>query len=565
MKILGITPGHDAAAAVIEDGRIIANVAEERFTRVKHSADAPINAIQYCMEEAGVSNINEFDLIAIAGNFFGEDIKVLLGLDKNDKSIKRRVRAYGKRRLLGTTSKMQLPVYFPDLKVNDPKKVKTLDHHLAHAASAYYSTKDSKETLIFTADGIGDQKCTAIWIGKGNKIRMLKSWGKEGGLGWAYSLVTEGLHYIHGDGEGTVMGLACYGDPEKCRGVLDKYFPMFKDGELIKPAQFTNPAFWESQGSYQYHIKEATAIEKLAEKYGPENIAAEAQRLLEENIMDIVFSWIKKTGIKKTAYSGGVFLNVKVNQRIWQNRKDLITEQIIFPDAGDSGLAVGSALYFNYKESEFEGNAIEHLYFGPAYNENYIKGLLIDQGLKFEKKDKPEKHVAKLLAENKIVAWFQGKMESGPRALGNRSILMSPLKAENKDIINARVKFRESFRPFCPSIIYEKRDEYLIDARDEFFMITSFDVTREKRDKIPAVVHVDGTLRPQLVKKSINEKYWKIISEFGKLTGEYCILNTSFNIKGEPVINHPKEAIAGFYNNGIDYLILGNFIISKDG
>lgn len=281
--------------------------------------------------------------------------------------------------------------------------------------------------------------------------------------------------------------------------------------------------------------------------------------------MDIVFSWVKKTGIRKTAFSGGVFLNVKVNQSIWENRKDLITEQTIYPNAGDPGLAVGSALYFNYKDSEFQGNSLEHLYYGPSYDNGYIRNLLLDQGLRFRNQDNLEKHMAQLLADNKIIAWFQGRMECGPRTLGNRSILMSPLKAENKDIINARVKFRESFRPFCPSIIYEKRDEYFVDARDEFYMITSFNVTAEKKDKIPAVVHVDGTLRPQLVKKSINEKYWNIINEFGQITGEYCILNTSFNIKCEPIINHPKEAIACFFNNGIDFLILGNFIISKDG
>jgi len=359
------------------------------------------------------------------------------------------------------------------------------------------------------------------------------------------------------------MGLAPYGDPKICKSVLDKYFPVFEDEKLVKESELGDSFFWSENGSTQFHFDEAKEVEKLIEKYGRENIAAEAQRKLEENVMNLVFGWVKKTGVKKVAFAGGVMLNVKLNQRIWNNRENLIEEQHIYPNPGDSGLAVGAALLEYYKHNKFNGFNLDNLYLGPEYTNEEIEKILKIRKLNYQFIDNPSKKAAELLAENKIVAWFQGRMESGPRALGNRSILMSPLKPENKDIINAKVKFREAFRPFCPSLLWEKRDDYLDDCRDEFFMITSFNVKPEKWYKIPAVVHVDGTVRPQMVKKEVNPLYWNLINEFGKITGEYIILNTSFNIKGEPIINNPREALRCFHDNGLDFLFLGNYLLMK--
>jgi carbamoyltransferase len=298
-------------------------------------------------------------------------------------------------------------------------------------------------------------------------------------------------------------------------------------------------------------------------EYGREDIAAEAQRKLEETVMNLVFGWVKKTGIKKVAFAGGVMLNVKLNQRIWNNRGGLIEEQHVYPNPGDSGLAVGAALLEYYNHNDFTGCDFNNLYLGPEYTNEEIESILKIRKCKYTFIENPAKKAAELLAKNQIVAWFQGRMESGPRALGNRSILMSPLKAENKDIINASVKFREGFRPFCPSLIFEKREEYLMDCRDEFFMITSFDIKEEKRSAIPAVVHVDGTVRPQMVQKETNPLFWELINEFGNLTGESIILNSSFNIMGEPIINNPKEAIRCFFDSGIDALFIGNFYLTK--
>lgn len=562
MLVLGIHSGHDSSAAVVKDGKIVLDVAEERFTRLKHCSNLPIKSIQFCLDYLRLTNINDFDKIVVANNNIISDLRIMLNLE-NDKNIgfKKSLLKLGQN-FLGVAKK-KLPIYYPDFSIKDKDKISNVEHHLAHAASAYYTQPHNKDCLVFTVDGIGDGKSVAIWEVKNGHFNLLKSWGGEASIGWAYSIVTEGLYWQHGDGEGKTMGLAPYGNFNECRGVLDDLFPKFENGELVKEVGFGEGYFWNESGSFQWHFDEASEVEALIQKYGRENIAAEAQRLLEENILDLVYSWLNKTKHRHAAFAGGVFLNVKLNQRIWQKRGDMLETQHIFPNSGDSGIAVGAALYEYYRNKSFQGNALEHLYFGTEYPDDKIEKILTHRKLNFHKMDNAPKEVAKLLADGNIIGWFQGRMESGPRALGNRSILMSPLKAENKDIINARVKYREGFRPFCPSLLYEKKDDYLVDSRDEFFMITSFDVREEKKDKIPAVVHVDGTVRPQFVKKEHNSKYWALINEFGSITGEYVLLNTSFNIKGEPIINTPQEAIRCFFDGGIDYLILGDFLVSK--
>jgi carbamoyltransferase len=561
MIVLGLYCGHESGAAVVKDGRIIADVSEERFSRLKHCRDVPVKSISYCLEAAGLKNINEVDYIAYAGKQTPRVLEVLLGLPETVPLKKRIARRLG---ISWGVDYRALPIYFPDFKVKDTGRLVNVEHHLAHAASAYFTRASNEKCLIFTIDGAGDNVSTAVWQGCGNDIKPLEKLYRQASIGWAYSVVTEALHWWHGDGEGKTMGLAPYGDREKCRGVLDKYFPVFNGTKLIRPTNLGTAYHWIENSAMQWHFDEAWEVEKLVKQYGAENIAAEAQYQLEKCVQEYVFGWIEKTNCLKTAYSGGVFLNVKLNQRIWNNRKGRIAEQHIFPNCGDSGLALGAALHTYYQHNKFEGICLEDLYWGPAFDNSQIRQLLDDRMLDYRYTENPARDAARLLADNKILGWFQGRSESGPRALGNRSILMSPLGKDNKDIINAKVKFREAFRPFCPSLLWEKRHEYLQDCRDEFFMITSFDVRPEKADKLPGVVHVDGTLRPQMVKKQMNPLYWELINEFGRLTGEYIILNTSFNIKGEPIVNHPCHAIRCFFDNGMDALVLGNYIITKN-
>ncbi len=565
MVILGIHHGHDSSAAIIKDGKIIADAQEERFSRVKHSNNAPLKAIEFCLKKAEISNIDDVDYISYSQEKTSRETNVIFDMNGNQIKTTNLAKQLAKS-ILGKSfgeNNLKLPIYYQKYKLTDKSKFINNNHHLAHAASAYFTRRTNDKCLIFTIDGAGDNMCTAIWMGEGNNIELVKSYYKEASIGWAYSVVTEGLHWIHGDGEGKTMGLAPYGDFSQCKNVLDKYFPEFKDEKLIKPSALGESYYWGESGSIQFHFDEAKEVETLIKEYGRENIAAEAQRKLEEAVMNIVFGWAKTTGIKKVAFAGGVMLNVKLNQRIWNNRGSLIEEQHVYPNPGDSGLAVGAALLKYYKHNDFNGYNFNNLYLGPEYSNEEIESILKIRKCKYSFIENPAKKAAELLAKNEIIAWFQGRMESGPRSLGNRSILMSPLKAENKNVINASVKFREGFRPFCPSLIYEKRENYLKDYKDEFFMITSFDVKEEKRGIIPAVVHVDGTVRPQMVQKETNPLFWELINEFGNITGESIILNSSFNVMGEPIVNNPKEAIRCFFDSGIDALFIGNYYLTK--
>ncbi len=260
--------------------------------------------------------------------------------------------------------------------------------------------------------------------------------------------------------------------------------------------------------------------------------------------------------------AGGVCLNVKLNQRIWYSGK--IRKHWTYPNCGDSGLAYGAALVAYFQERFTTIPALEDLYSGPMYSDDEIQTLLNHRRIPARWVGDIEDAVAKLLAENKIVGWFQGRMESGPRALGNRSILMSAERVDNKDLINAKVKYREAFRPFCPSIPVECAPQYLVKFRPEPFMVTSFDATSGKKDGIPAVVHEDGTVRPQTVARQTNERYWTLLRRFAEFTGHPVLLNTSMNIMGEPIACNPREAIKCFFDSGMDALALGNYLLTKD-
>jgi carbamoyltransferase len=291
-------------------------------------------------------------------------------------------------------------------------------------------------------------------------------------------------------------------------------------------------------------------------------VAAEAQRVLEQEVAEIVYPLLRREGTRALSCSGGVFLNVKLNQRIRESGN--VDRLHVYPNPGDAGLAAGAALHaFHAAEPSAEISAIREVYLGPEYSDEEIGALLSARRLDPVRRRDVAEFAAHQLADGRIVGWFQGRMESGPRALGARSILMSPAPAENKDRLNARVKFREPFRPFCPSLSAERAGEYLSDAATERFMITSFDAQDAKREAIPAVVHVDGTVRPQTVERDVNPRYAELIDALAELTGEAAVLNTSFNVQGEPIVCHPREAIRAFYDTGIDCLVMGDHVLTK--
>jgi carbamoyltransferase len=564
MNILGIHIGHDSSAALIVDGRIIADVAEERFTRTKHYAGLPIHAIEYCLSSRKLT-MADLDAVAVPAHGSVPDLNFLLDLQgaKREPFTHKRQAVELVRGIL-KRPEIKPPLYIKNFPLHPKTEIIHVEHHLAHAASAYYTSGTREKQLIVTIDGSGDSVSAGLWRGEHGKITRLQTFPNAGSLGWFYSNVTEGLGWWHGDGEGKTMGLAPYGDHTKCQGVLDKFVPKYSKGDLIEPHDFGRNCYWNEGGAIQWHFDEAYEIRDLIQQHGRENMAAEGQRVLEEQVKNLVYPWLEREGTKQLSAAGGVMLNVKLNQRLWESGR--IEKHHTYPNPGDSGLAVGAALYAYYSANPGAPiHPVEDLYWGPEYTDVEIEDALKLRRLEYRRVENVAEYVAGKLAEGKICAWFQGRMESGPRALGARSILMSTAKPEYKDIINARVKFRESFRPFCPSLLWEKKEEYLEHARDEFFMITSFTCKAAKRARVPAVVHADGTLRPQTVKKEFAPRFWHLLSAFEKLTGDSVLLNTSFNVMGEPIVNHPREAVRCFYDNGLDVLALGNFVLEKKG
>lgn len=564
MIVLGIHKGHDSSAALIVDGKIIADVAEERFTRIKHHAGLPFRAVAYCLEAGGVT-MEDVDVVAIATRFPVPEFNLLFEIDPSDSryqvpSWKKRIKN-SLEQLAGVVDET-LPLYVKRFPLGKKTRVVNVEHHLAHAAAAYHTSNHSEKQLILSMDGLGDGYSICIYRGENGRIVPLHQMGPDASLGWFYSNVTEALGWWHGDGEGKTMGLAPYGNPDNAYNALAPFYPKFADGKLSEPHDFGRVGCLVDGGTIQWHFDESSAIRDLLQDHSREDLAAAAQKILEQQVMHIVWPWMEAEKTRNLTCSGGVFMNVKLNQRIWESGK--VDQHWIYPNAGDSGLAVGAALQvYHDQHPAAPASKLEELYHGPEYSNEEIEATLKARNLGYTFVEDPGRTAAELLAQDKIVGWFQGRMESGPRALGNRSILVSANRPENKDILNARVKFREGFRPFCPSVLWEKKDLYLEHPRDEFFMITSFTCTPEKRDKVPAVVHADGTLRPQTVKQEFNPAFHHLISEFGAITGEYMILNTSFNVMGEPIVMSPREAIRCFYDSGIDALVIGNFLLQK--
>lgn len=563
MNILGVHIGHDSGSALVVDGRVVADVSEERFVRIKHYADLPVNSIDYCLRQANIT-IDEVDCVAIPTNAAVPELNELFKIVDGRKEKRLTKSAFHFARKMLGVGVPKLPLYFKTFELAGKTEIIHVEHHLAHAASAYYTSGFSKDDkcLVVTCDGLGDGYSFCIWKAQNNKIEPILKLKQDASIGWFYSTVTEALGWWHGDGEGKTMGLAPYGDWKKAKGALDGFYPKFEDGNLIKGHDFGVPYFWKAKGSYQFHFDQAYEIQKIINEYGRENIAAEAQRVLEEQIKNMILPCMKKERVENLVCAGGIFLNVKLNQRIWNT--GLVKKHHIYPNPGDAGLAVGAALetYYRFNPSE-PLYSLKDIYWGPEFTDNEIEAILKARNIPFTYLDNPTEISAKLLAENSILAWFQGRMESGPRALGNRSILMNTAESKNKDIINAKVKFREAFRPFCPSMLFEVKDDYLENVRPEYFMITSFDVKEDKKALIPTVVHVDGTARPQMVRKEDNPRYWDLIKAFGDITGSPVLLNTSLNVAGEPIVCHPRDALRCFFDNGLDHLVMGNYLVSK--
>ncbi len=563
MLILGIngwhTRSHDASACLIKNGKILAMAEEERFIRQKYAFDKiPINAIGYCLKETKIT-ANDIDTVA-----FGWDYKLMYKL---------------RRKEFNHTHDKILDAIFPQKYFQYKRRPKfvIVPHHLAHAASTFF-TSGFNEAAILIMDGQGENESTTIAYGKGKKISVLKSFPIKDSLGYFYESINKyiGFHYLD---SGKTMGLAPYGetgiDFHNIK-IDDKGYHIDFKKELRYDSSHLDEqealvTLWHEE--IKKHLRSPNKVEyvfgknnnriktkfNISQPY--KNLAASAQSALEKTMIHLVKIAIQMTGIKDVCLSGGVALNCVSNGKLLQNAP--IDNLFIFPSANDAGVSAGAALYaaaLYDKDAKFAKMA--HPYFGPEYTNKEIEKILKSRKIRYTKSKDVCRVAARLLAENKVIGWFQGRMEIGPRALGNRSILANPLIKSNWKRVNI-IKGRELWRPLAPSILDEYKEEYFENAVYSPFMLTSLQVKKEKRAAIPAIVHVDGSLRPQTVSKNINRKFWNLISHFHKLTGVPVILNTSFNGPGEPIVCSPQDAIAMFYNSSLDCLIIDNFVIRK--
>ncbi len=568
MYILGLTTLGDSAATLIRDGEPIAAVEEERFSRVKHHAGFPYRAIQFCLDQAGI----ELKDVAHVGHYWKPWIlrhKAMQAV--RSAFISREMFKARADRGVAQVSDSYLGMFKHPKRLREhfgPSDFKFhyLEHHQTHAASAFFvSPFDS--AAILTWDGTGEDTTTLFSHGKGNRIDILKRIKLPHSLGQFYSAVTNyiGFDMFKGD-EWKVMGLAAYGTP--------KYYDFFREKVLT-----TN-----GSGDFQFNIKVLdhhlakhyqfpdAIVNELgpARKQGEEltehhwDIACSAQKALEDTAIYLVKKIHEMTGEENLCMAGGVAFNSVMNGRIFHETP--FKRFYVQPAAGDAGCSLGAAMMvWHQKLGNPRGFQMNHAYYGPGFTNAECQTVLDEAGLKYETLDDDVllPRVAKLISEGAIVGWFNGRMELGPRALGARSFLADPRRADMREILNHKVKLREWFRPLAPSMQEEHGTEVFGVEHHDPFMITVIEVAEEYKARIPAVVHVDGTARPQMVNKQTNPRYWRLIDEFKKITGIPMLLNTSFNVQ-EPIVCTPQDAINTFNNSNFDALVLENNLVLRE-
>lgn len=530
--------GHDPAACLLRDGELIAFAEEERFVRAKHAPGyCPKYAVKYCLEEAKIG-FEDIDCVSFHLWLQNEkDRKAIIDL------VLRKLASFLSTDR-GVVNRLAKNALMPR-------------HHMSHCASAFLVSGFDSASIL-SIDAVGDHKQTTVFAeGEGNRIKAVKDYGMPNSLGYFYGIMTEYLGFRFANGEGKVMGLAPYGKP------------IYDFSRIISCENDADPKLWVNEEIYGW----AGEQQKLESMLGPArkpgetltqrhmDIAATTQRETEQIMHKLTRYLVEKTGKTKLAIAGGVGLNCCANGYLLQS--GLISDIFIQPAANDAGVALGSALICALTHGYKIDWTMTHTYYGPRFSDHEIEAELKNYKLAYERYDDIAAVAGELISKGYIIGWFQGRMEMGPRALGNRSILADPRDPRMKDIINHRVKHREPFRPFAPSILAERASEYLEGSHPSPFMILTFRVKSEKVEEIPAVVHVDGTTRPHTVERKVNEKYWKLIKAFEEETEVPIVLNTSFNVRGEPIVCTPKDAINTFLKTGIDYLAIGDFLTGK--
>lgn len=577
MKILGFNCyGHDSAACLVIDGKVVFAAEEERMNRKKHYGGVPEHAIRACLNHANLK-LSDIDHVTFFWKPSISYSKVPVFLFKYWYRIPNLLleqRNFSVEENLGMLNYLKdmkklpetLKQLFPEDK--EPKfKFHLMEHHFCHAASAYYPTP-YEDAAILTIDGAGEWTTSMLAHGQGNKIKKISAVETPYSLGAFYQAVSRHLGFQLISGPGKLMGLASYGD-----GNSEEYEKMKKLFTFKDDGGFT---FDMSYFSYHYTRKSGVS-KKFTDLFGPSktegkdwtdkelNVAAAAQHMVEDVILHMVRHLKKVTGSENLCIAGGVGLNSVTNGLI--AKEGLFKNIFIQPAAGDSGTSMGSALLLNHMMLDQPRNYVmDTAFLGPEYSDEEYASALEKFNLPYVKTEKKyAEFAARKLAEGKILGWFQGKLEFGPRALGNRSIIGSPLVPEMKEVLNARVKFREGFRPFAAILLEEDCGEYFDSDFPNPYMLFVYNINEKYLGKLPAITHVDNSVRIQTVNKTENPQMRELLEAFKKETGYSILVNTSFNIKGEPIVCTPHDAIDSFERADMDYLVIGNYIVAKPG
>lgn len=574
MNILGLIDiPQDNAACLLQDGRIVAAAEEERFVRVKHARGYfPIHAVRYCLRQGGIE-MRDVDYIAVGWDVHKYPLHMagvfLRGWHtyrmKDEKTLDWEIQQLRKWSPEEYVPRLTSKLVEGGFRREDIPEIRFIPHHYAHAASAYFCSGFDHAAVI-TVDGSGEENCTVIWEGRGGALRKIAEFNIPQSLGWYYAAFTTHGGFEAYDGEGQYMGLAPYGREN------GKYL------DLVEQVLQVRAGGYELDPTWIFYAPRTVAdryTDKFADAFGPprargggiseelKDVAYAAQLQLERVGLELARTALAQTGARRLCLAGGVALNCKMNGRIFE---ELDLEDIfIQPASGDDGgCTLGAAAALHH---ELTGDPaplkMDHVYLGPEFSSGEIEAALEASGVPYARSAAIERDTAHLLADGRVVGWFQGRMEYGPRALGSRSILVDPRDARMKDIVNNKVKFREPWRPFCPTILFDRAGEFLRKPVFHPFMILACTIPEGIRDTIPAVVHVDGTARVQTLKREHHPRYYDLVREFDRLTGVPVLLNTSFNVKGEPIVCTPADAVRCFLTTGMEALAIGDYLAVK--
>lgn len=554
-----ISQGHDSAAALVIDGVLVAAAAEERFSAQKHTGDFPAGAIHYCLSGAGIT-LDQIDGLVHAFDY--SPFQALYSLNPISTELYQDV--LSKDALLRSVG-ARLPGFPLD-------RVSQVGHHLSHAASAYF-TSGFKECLVVVLDGMGETQSATIYHAHDGVLDKLREIPANDSIGILYSLVTLHLGFDFNADEYKIMGLAPYGDPRRFRPFFEQAVELRPDGTIRIPILHLNRTRDECENytRTRQYLDEHLIAERVPDTQITEvhrDVAAALQDCLSRALLHICGHFGARTGLRKLALAGGVALNCTANGRLLCS--GAFDEVYIQPAAGDDGAALGAALYFSSQAGEMVNRRMPVPFYGPEYSQTEIETAIQKLGDQiratcFPTLEEACAKAATLIAQRKVVAWYRGRMEFGPRALGNRSILADPGDPKMRDRVNEMVKKREAFRPFAPAVSIEQVHQWfdVPPGTDLPYMIATVNVRQDHRAQLPAVTHVDGSARVQTVSARDNHDFHTLLRSVGAVTGREMVLNTSFNVKGQPMVNTPEEALTTFLGTGIDALFLGNTLITR--